>query len=645
MANKTPIQWCDSTVNPIMGCNGCELYPKTSEVLRAINAAVAATGTQVDSKAMLETIVHDAFSRISEPLDSHKKVVNNTNIWQVRKLFISQIETQYGKTAACAAEATIRSTMSCYAAKLHHNKGASILNPDRSPHEGHAAIFEMVTTFPGRVAKAASFPDLLGQSRPDVEWKGRLPRMIFVSDMGDAFSAQKDFEFLKADTVPHFQSDAGRRHLWLWLTKRPETMARFSEEIGGFPENVCAMTTVTCASPENLQRVDELRKVKAHIRGLSIEPLRERIPPEALNLEGIDWVIVGGESGAGDDTPVFDLQWAMELMEHCSRHGVAFFLKQLGRRPMRDGEFLKLKDSHGGDWEEWDEHLRVREFPKAFHAYRSGEVSEMAGKRSKRASNPRHVPLDSVLSPDDASYLAEREKIVDAGLKSQLEVGSALREIRDYKGGALFKASYGSIEKYCRERWGIGQSQAYRMMGLAEVVETLKTEFSPNGRNKPVPMPSNERQVRPLTKLKNADDQSRAWLAAVQEASGNRITGSAVDKAVRSAVEAGAELKSTPRCKTDRPAAEIPAAPNINQEDGLDFREPSVQEIPGGTVEETMQHLSAFLQGNLEDARKQILRRELDTLIQAALSAGLLDAVSVASQTCTQGALKMEEAA
>jgi len=59
------------------------------------------------------------------------------------------------------------------------------------------------------------------------------------------------------------------------------------------------MTTVTSADTEVLKRVDALRNVKASIKGLSIEPLWEQLPPEKLNLEGIDWVIVGGESGSG----------------------------------------------------------------------------------------------------------------------------------------------------------------------------------------------------------------------------------------------------------------------------------------------------------------------------------------------------------
>ena len=439
MGDKTSIQWCDSTVNPIMGCNGCELFPKASEVLRAIDNAVAATGVQINSKTILKTLVDDAFRRIKQPLAGHKMSVNNTNIWHLREIFADLIEAEHGKAAAFAVSSTIRIKLKCYAAKLHLNKGANILLPERVPHKGHADTFEMVTPFPGRVEKAASLSDLLGKSRTDGVWKNLLPRMIFVSDMGDAFSAPKHFGFLKEDTVPQFQSKEGQRHLWIWLTKRPATMAKFSEEIGGFPPNVCAMTTVTCAAPDKLDRVDDLRRVKAHVRGLSIEPLRERIPPESLNLQDIDWVIVGGESGTRDDAPEFHLEWAEELMDHCRRRGVAFFLKQFGRRPMRNGEFLKLKDAHGGDWEEWDEHLRVREFPRAFKQYRGTELGvvalpapELENTTSDVGANP---PAPAVLRVDQTpapACGADDNAEGDLPERGCFPIGSLPSVIRDY---------------------------------------------------------------------------------------------------------------------------------------------------------------------------------------------------------------------
>jgi protein gp37 len=185
--------------------------------------------------------------------------------------------------------------------------------------------------------------------------------MIFVSDMGDALSAKSDFSFLRSDLMPAIESETGWRYLWLWLTKRPGRMAESADFVGGFPANVCAMTTVT--GPDKLDRIDELRRVKAATRGLSIEPGRERIPANKLDLTGIDWMIVGGESGSGEDTRPFALEWADELRDLCKERGVAFFLKQLGRIPSWNGQPCKLRDKHGGDWKEWPQDLRCREFP------------------------------------------------------------------------------------------------------------------------------------------------------------------------------------------------------------------------------------------------------------------------------------------
>lgn len=90
-----------------------------------------------------------------------------------------------------------------------------------------------------------------------------------------------------------------------------------------------------------------------------------------MNLEGIDWVIVGVESGSAvESTRPFPIEWAEEIRDHCREYGVAFFLKQLGRRPIRAGELVNLTDGSSGDWDEWtDEALRVREFPRHFHDY------------------------------------------------------------------------------------------------------------------------------------------------------------------------------------------------------------------------------------------------------------------------------------
>jgi len=260
------------------------------------------------------------------------------------------------------AEKVIGQSITCYAAKIHLNRGRSILAPFRRANPGYAPAFENLTIFPGRVLEMARKRDLRGTTDPKKPWLDGCPRLIFVSDMGDAFSRESDFGFLEKEVIDPIRSPQGRRHFWLWLTKRPDRMARFGERIGGFPDNVCAMTTVTGAG--RLDRIDQLRQVAARVKGLSFEPLWERIPSKKLDLDGISWVVVGGESGRGDHVRPFHIEWARELRDVCRKRKAAFFLKQLGRRPFEGGSGHRLRDKHGGDWSEWPEDLRVREMPE-----------------------------------------------------------------------------------------------------------------------------------------------------------------------------------------------------------------------------------------------------------------------------------------
>ena len=393
MSQKTKIQWCDSTVNPTMGCSGCELFPTPARVIEEINAAVSAlfanrecagTGScepntvcgaalAIDSRTMVKELINDAYLKIKNLEIGHRNAVTTTNIWHFREKLSSVISDKYGRDAGRVALAAIMKSLTCYAAKLHLNRGANIDRPDREIKKGYAPTFEQVTNYEGRMAAAECWKDLLGSVNPLTPWKDKLPRMVFISDMGDALSSksQRQFDFLKREVIDSVNSVKGRKHLWLWLTKRPLYLRDFAQQVFGLPSNVCAMTTLT--GLDTLYRVDELRQVRAECRGLSVEPLWERIPPEKLDLQGIDWLIVGGESGSGELTKPFHLEWAEELRDHCRKHGVAFFLKQLGRNPMMGGKPIRLRDPHGGDWDEWPSRLRVREFPGHFHRYRADE--------------------------------------------------------------------------------------------------------------------------------------------------------------------------------------------------------------------------------------------------------------------------------
>lgn len=126
------------------------------------------------------------------------------------------------------------------------------------------------------------------------------------------------------------------------------------------------MTTVT--STKHLGRIAALRAVDASVRGLSLEPLWESVA-DKIDLTDIDWVIVGGESGAKANVSPFHMEWVHELRDRCHEQGVAFFVKQLGSRPFHNGKELTLVDGHGGDWSEWPIEFCQREMPDYFRNY------------------------------------------------------------------------------------------------------------------------------------------------------------------------------------------------------------------------------------------------------------------------------------
>jgi protein gp37 len=251
----------------------------------------------------------------------------------------------------------IRESAKCY---------AGLLGTYRASHPGYADQFERPKLFPGRMADAARWSSPTEKERAAKSWLNNTPRMIFVSDMGDALSRGVSFEYLKNEIINIVSSEQGRRHLWLWLTKRPGRMAEFGKWLLDqgiqWPDNLVAMTTVTSAATAG--RVKELLKVPSKFKGLSCEPLYTELN---LDLTGIGWVIVGG----GSDTLAepFHIEHALSLLEQCRKSGTAFFLKQLGKNPMFNAKPLELDHLHGGDWSEWPENLRIREIPAGFSNY------------------------------------------------------------------------------------------------------------------------------------------------------------------------------------------------------------------------------------------------------------------------------------
>ena len=154
----------------------------------------------------------------------------------------------------------------------------------------------------------------------DLPLRWRDPRVIFVNSMSDVFHPDVPDDFIRRifDTMVR-----AAQHTFQVLTKRPERVAAMSEDLP-WPDNVWMGTSVE--DMRVVHRVDELRRVKAQVRFLSCEPLIGPLPE--LNLDGIHWVIVGGESGP-QHRPM-QPEWARQIRQQCEAAGVAFFFKQWG---------------------------------------------------------------------------------------------------------------------------------------------------------------------------------------------------------------------------------------------------------------------------------------------------------------------------
>ena len=148
----------------------------------------------------------------------------------------------------------------------------------------------------------------------------RKPSLVFVNSMSDLFHADVPFEFI--DSVFDVMRGADH-HFYQVLTKRAERMAEYAET-REWPEHVWAGVTVE--DRRYYQRIDSLKKVPAAVRFLSIEPMLGPMP--SMDLSGIHWVIVGGESGPG--ARPMEAEWVIDVRDQCVVADVPFFFKQWG---------------------------------------------------------------------------------------------------------------------------------------------------------------------------------------------------------------------------------------------------------------------------------------------------------------------------
>jgi protein gp37 len=149
-------------------------------------------------------------------------------------------------------------------------------------------------------------------------WK--KPQMVFVNSMSDLFHEDVPIEFIQK------VFEVMRRaqwHTYQVLTKRSQRLLELDPHIQ-WPPHV--WMGVTVESADYTYRIDHLRRTRAAVKFLSVEPLLGPIP--GLDLKGIDWVVVGGESGPGARS--LDPEWVIDIRRQCLKAKIPFFFKQWG---------------------------------------------------------------------------------------------------------------------------------------------------------------------------------------------------------------------------------------------------------------------------------------------------------------------------
>ena len=183
-------------------------------------------------------------------------------------------------------------------------------------------------------------------------YKLKEPSRVFVNSMSDLYHPQIPDDYLeKVFAVMHDLP----QHVFQVLTKRPRRAARWK---GEWTPNIWQGTSVE--NKKTLFRIDQLRECRAETLFLSLEPLLEDLGE--LDLTGIDWVIVGGESGKGFRP--MDHSWARDIRDQCVEKGVAFFFKQSAAYRTETGTELQETDGTKTKWQQFPDTMTSEPKPE-----------------------------------------------------------------------------------------------------------------------------------------------------------------------------------------------------------------------------------------------------------------------------------------
>ena len=183
----------------------------------------------------------------------------------------------------------------------------------------------------------------------DLPLRWKRPQTIFVNSMSDLYHRDVPLSFIQKVFATMCRADWHRYQI---LTKRPERLVELEAKLA-WAANI--WQGVTVEHPDYYERINLLRQTGAHVKFLSLEPLLA--PMSKLKLRGINWVIVGGESGPGA-RPMAE-EWVTEIRDQCREAGVAFYFKQWGG-------LFKKRNGRELEGQTWDEMPLTKELKPAF---------------------------------------------------------------------------------------------------------------------------------------------------------------------------------------------------------------------------------------------------------------------------------------
>jgi len=333
----------------------------------------------------------------------------------------------------------------CYAKTIHHIR----INNSHQPK--YIKPFEEVLTWDYEL-------------QTPYQWKE--VKRVFVCSMSDLFNKDVPTEFIHKV----FDVMNATPHYYQILTKRSERLKELAPELNWTP-NIWAGVTVE--SGEFLSRIDDLRQVQASIRFISFEPLIGELGN--VNLQGIDWAIVGGESGRSlKSLRQIDKDWVDLLRDQCAEEGVAFFFKQWGIAEFNpDQSDPSIRQSTKG----------LSNSEGKLESQKSKSGSQLDGISYKEFPEfPKHYP-DEELKEIADNLEATLRDAVKSFTQSWVTIGQSLSQIRDkiesLGHGKLYWQTYFSVDsfqEYCRNRLSMSRETATQMRQGFELIQSLRPE-------------------------------------------------------------------------------------------------------------------------------------------------------------------------